>query len=101
MRGGPLAPGEQHGGKACTDGQERGEPEEGGFGVHRGAQADEVTVSRHHPGHGLVVRVAACDPLTDQAAQVFREVGVAVLDAFVLADEAAELAANGLGPQLL
>ena len=64
-------------------------------------QAHEVAIARHHPVDDLLVAVAGNDPLADDAPQIACEIGIRLLDALILADQAAKLIADGFGTLFL
>src|SRR3954452_6321930 len=98
-RGGPPPCGEDDA-EADRQRQDRGRPKQDGLAVKGRTEPYEVSVARDHPVPDLTVTRAGRHLLADRAPEVPGEVGVGRLNALVLADEAAQLAANCLCSQL-
>ena len=92
---------EQRQGEPRPDRKQRRQPEQRRHHIERRSQPDEVAVAGHHPGDHLAVAIPRNHTLAHDAAQIARQIGAGILDAFVLAHQAAQLAAVAFGARLL
>ena len=80
--------------------QEGAEPEQQRLEAETRTQQHELPVARHEEIADLRIRFSGAQLLADEGAQIMGESGVRIVDRFVLADEAAELAREGARPCL-
>jgi hypothetical protein len=78
----------------------RPEPQRVGGGLDRRAQQHELAIAIDDVLHRLLVAVARDQPLAQQHAQIMRQGRARIVDRFVLADQAAQLLADGARPRL-
>ena len=96
--GAPVRPAPQQGVDAAgtEQQQQRGPaPEQQGLRLEGRIEENEIAVAGNQIGLHLIVAVAGREPLAHDHAQIMGEIGVGFVDRLVLADEAAQLPADG------